>query len=160
MVFEGGGGFDEVDEAAEDADLAFKFDRINEGFVRDLDEVEAHEFENEDGNVDCLVSGRKNRRKTKTKKIASERATWQRRLVRTVQRLFLAGVKGLASFEGGREGEGVGGSNTYEQPRSHWTGSNGSPSTAFRAEPCLPFSYASGRDPEKTLLSTGIGSRG
>lgn len=37
-------GLDEVDEAVEDADLAFEFGAVDEGFIRNLDEVEACEF--------------------------------------------------------------------------------------------------------------------
>lgn len=45
-------GFNKVDEAVEDADLALEFYRVDKGFVGNLYEVETHKFEDEDGDVD------------------------------------------------------------------------------------------------------------
>lgn len=49
-----GGGFDEVNEAAEDGELALQFRRIDEGFAGYLDEVEACKLENDDGDINCV----------------------------------------------------------------------------------------------------------
>lgn len=51
----GRGGLDEVDEAVQDADFAFQFYCVYEGFVGHLDKVEAHVLEDDDGDVDCVM---------------------------------------------------------------------------------------------------------
>lgn len=49
-------GFDKVDEAVEDADFAFEFGAVDEGLVRDLDEVEACELESDNSDFDWVGS--------------------------------------------------------------------------------------------------------